>query len=198
MLGYWRNEAATNETKTSDGWVKTGDVALFQGGKFWIVDRKKELIKVNGLQPGIIYYHGGAMVSGNAYSGILECTPYVEAFGSTLISVDYRLAPEHRGLALVEDCYAALLWAADNLKNLNIDPDELMMAGGSAGGGLAAATTLMSREIGGPKLCGQLLDCPMLDDRNSTISSHQFSDGVGYNSTNNIYAWRHVLGDRCL
>ncbi|KAJ0130923.1 Uncharacterized protein HZ326_25983 [Fusarium oxysporum f. sp. albedinis] len=50
MLGYWRNESATNETKTSDGWVKTGDVALFQGGKFWIVDRKKEVIKVNGLQ----------------------------------------------------------------------------------------------------------------------------------------------------
>ncbi|KAH6985230.1 4-coumarate-CoA ligase [Ilyonectria destructans] len=50
MLGYWRNESATNETKTSDGWVKTGDIARFQGGKFWIVDRKKELIKVNSLQ----------------------------------------------------------------------------------------------------------------------------------------------------
>lgn len=136
------------------------------------------------------------MVSGNAYFGMLECTPYVEAFGSTLISVDYRLAPEHHSFALVEDCYAALLWVADNLKYLDIDPDKLMIAGGSAGGGLAAATTLMARDKGGPKLCGQLLDCPMLDDRNSTISSRQFPDGIGYNSTKNYYAWRHVLGNQ--
>jgi acetyl esterase/lipase len=88
--------------------------------------------------------------------------------------VEYRLPPQYPDPAPVEDCYAALLWVHEHLDELRIDPTKLMIAGSSAGGGLAAGTALLSRDRGGPPLCGQILICPMLDDRNETISSYQY------------------------
>jgi acetyl esterase/lipase len=89
-----------------------------------------------------------------------------------IITVEYRLAPENPDPAPLEDCYAALTWVGDNLAELGINPAKLMIAGGSASAGLAAGVALYTRDHGGPQLCAQLLQAPMIDDRLESVSSH--------------------------
>ena len=96
----------------------------------------------------------------------------------------------------MEDCYAALEWVASNPTQLNIDLSRLMVAGVSAGGALAAGTALMARDRQGPRLCAQLLVCPMLDDRCSTISAAQFEEGPVFHTAWGRQAWSWVLGER--
>lgn len=148
--------------------------------------------------PGILFLHGGAMISGDPFMGLDIVIELAKELDAVVISVNYRLAPKHQGLALVEDCYAALAWVGRHVQDLGIDPDRLMVAGGSAGGGLAAGTVLMARDRKEPKLCGQLLSGPMLDDRNTTISAKQFTNenNGSYDTNQNQQAWRFVLGDR--
>jgi acetyl esterase/lipase len=96
----------------------------------------------------------------------------------------------------VEDCYAGLVWTAGHAEELGFDPERLIIAGASAGGGLAAGVALMARDRGGPALAGQVLICPMLDDRNETVSSYQI-DGFGlWDRTSNDTGWDALLGDR--
>ncbi|KAI0484831.1 lipase [Xylariaceae sp. FL0804] len=150
-----------------------------------------------GDQPGIVYFHGGAMIASNRYAGLDTSVVWAREFGAVTVSVEYGLAPEHPAPQPTEDCYATLRWVAANLAELGIDPDRLMLYGVSAGGGLAAATALLARDKGvGPKLCGLFLECPMLDDRNGTVSQQQFAHGPFYGSIMNNVAWRCVLGDR--
>ena len=92
-----------------------------------------------------------------------------------VVSVEYRLAPETPHPGPVEDCYAGLLWTVEHADELGVDPERIVVVGGSAGGGLAAALALLARDRGGPALAGQLLMCPMLDDRNDTPSAHQMA-----------------------
>ncbi|KAI1491559.1 Alpha/Beta hydrolase protein [Biscogniauxia mediterranea] len=152
--------------------------------------------KSGGGQPCIFYVHGGALVAANRFAGLDTSVVWAKEFNAISVSVEYGRAPECTGRQPAEDCYAALLWLGRNLSELGVDPDRLMMYGTSAGGGLAAATALMARDQGGPKLCGLFLECPMLDDRNDTVSAQQFSTGPFYNSTLNRFAWRCLLGER--
>jgi acetyl esterase/lipase len=92
-----------------------------------------------------------------------------------VVSVEYRLAPEARYPAAVEDCYAGLVWVAAHAAEPGIDAGRVVVGGKSAGGGLAAALALLTRDRGGPCPVGQLLRCPMLDDRNDTFSSRQMA-----------------------
>jgi acetyl esterase/lipase len=148
------------------------------------------------LRPCIFYIHGGAMISCNRFAGLDTSTVWARDLDAITISVEYGLAPESTGEQPARDCYAALLWVEENLGQLGVDPDRLLLYGTSAGGGLAAATALMVRDTGGPKLCGLFLECPMLDDRNETISAQQYTSGPFYNSTMNRFAWSCLLGDR--
>jgi acetyl esterase len=91
------------------------------------------------------------------------------------VSVDYRLAPEHKFPAGPEDCYAATKWAADNGRSLNIDPNRVAVGGDSAGGNLAAVVALMARDRGGPKLAFQLLVYPATDCADDTPSHREFA-----------------------
>jgi acetyl esterase/lipase len=96
----------------------------------------------------------------------------------------------------VEDCYAGLVWTAAHAAELGIDADRIIIVGGSAGGGLAAAVSLLARDRGGPAVFGQMLMCPMLDDRNDTPSSLQMA-GLGvWDHTANETGWTALLGDQ--
>ncbi|MEV0700888.1 alpha/beta hydrolase [Saccharopolyspora sp. NPDC050389] len=146
--------------------------------------------------PGIYHIHGGGMVMGNRFSSVHPLIDWALKYDAVAVTVEFRLAPEHPDPVPVEDCYAGLRWMADSSDDLLFDRDRLVIFGGSGGGGLAAGTTLLARDRGGPKLLGQLLQCPMIDDRNETASSHQY-DGIGvWDRTSNLTAWTAVLGER--
>lgn len=149
-----------------------------------------------GPLPLLYYMHGGAMIMGNAWSVLPRILrEWVLPLDMAVISVEYRLAPRTRYPGPLEDCYAGLLWATGHAAELGIDPDRVIVGGKSAGGGLAAALALLVRDRGGPGVLGQLLLCPMLDDRGRTFSSHQMS-GLGmWDLISNETAWKALLGD---
>ena len=147
--------------------------------------------------PGIYHTHGGGMIIGDRFTGIEVPLEWVERFDAVCVSVEYRLAPEFPDPYLVEDCYAGLVWTAGHAGELGIDPSHLIIGGGSAGGGLAAGTTLLARDRQGPRLSGQVLIYPMLDDRNQTVSANQFA-GIGvWDRGSNQTGWAACLGERC-
>ena len=142
----------------------------------------------------IYYTHGGGMIMGDNRTGIPRALDWAEELQLAVVSVEYRLAPETPHPGPVEDCYAGLSWTAEHAAELGIDPDRIVIAGGSAGGGLAAAVALIARDRGGPALAGQLLICPMLDDRNDTPSARQMA-GLGvWDQTANQTGWTALLG----
>jgi acetyl esterase/lipase len=146
--------------------------------------------------PGIYHTHGGGMIIGDRFTGIEGILEWVELFDAVAVSVEYRLAPEDPDPALIDDCYAGLVWMADHADELGFDPARLIIAGASAGGGLCAGTALMARDKGGPELAGQVIIYGMLDDRNETVSSHQI-DGIGvWDRGSNDTGWDAYLGDR--
>ncbi|MDQ0957107.1 acetyl esterase/lipase [Streptomyces sp. B4I13] len=145
-------------------------------------------------RPVVYHVHGGGMVLGNNRAGVDVALDWARALDLVVVSVEYRLAPEHPHPAPVEDVYAGLLWTAEHAKELGGDPDRIVIAGTSAGGGLTAALALLLRDRGGPRPIGQLLMCPMLDDRNDTVSSHQMA-GLGvWDRTANDTGWTALLG----
>lgn len=142
--------------------------------------------------PVLLHLHGGGLVVGTASDDVAAAAQ--AGPGWAVASVDYRLAPEHPYPAAVEDAYAALVWLAAQAGDLGLDPARVVVTGVSAGGGLAAALALLARDRGGPALAGQLLVCPMLDDRDDSASGHQMA-GVGtWDRTANATAWAAYLG----
>jgi acetyl esterase/lipase len=145
--------------------------------------------------PLLYYIHGGGMVLGDCLAGLPEFLGLVQGMGVGVMSVEYRLAPETPHPGPVEDCYAGLLWAATHGEELGIDSKRVVVAGVSAGGGLAAGTALMARDLGTPQLAGQMLICPMLDDRNNTPSALQMA-GLGlWDKSDNEVGWSALLGE---
>ncbi|MGP4049589.1 alpha/beta hydrolase [Streptomyces sp. 2A115] len=146
--------------------------------------------------PCVYWMHGGGMVMGDRFSQIDIPLEWLDRFGAVVVSVDHRLAPEATGTALVDDCYQGLLWVAEHSAELGIDPARIIVAGASAGGGLAAGVTLLARDLGTPAIAAQMLICPMLDHRNTSTSSRQYSNGPGvWTREMNEFGWRSVLGD---
>lgn len=151
----------------------------------------------SGSTPAIYHTHGGGMVMGDNRTGIEDHLTLAQSIGAAVVSVEYRLAPDAPHPAPVEDCYAGLVWTAQHADELNIDPDRIVIAGASAGGGLAAAVALLARDRGGPALFGQMLLCPMLDDRNDTPSAFQMA-GLGvWSQADNAFGWEALLGADC-
>ncbi len=144
----------------------------------------------------LYYIHGGGMIMGGQRSGgFAEMFGHAAELGLAVISVEYRLAPETPHPGPVEDCYAGLAWVAGHAAELGIDPAGLIVGGVSAGGGLSAAVALLARDRGGPALAGQLLGCPMLDDRNDTPSARQMAGLGAWDRAANAVGWTALLGD---
>jgi acetyl esterase/lipase len=143
----------------------------------------------------VLFVHWGGLMFGDRFSGVDLVLGWVESLGAVLVTVEYRLAPEFADPYPREDCYAALEWVAANAQRLGVRRDRLLVAGASSGGGLAAGMALAARDRGGPALCGQVLDYPMLDDRGVTASTAQF-DGVGvWDRVSNETGWSALLGE---
>jgi len=149
-----------------------------------------------GPSAGLYLIHGGGMVSGDRWMGTELVIDWIVRHGLVVVTVDYRLAPEHPDPTPVEDCYAGLAWMAAHADELGIAPERILVMGGSAGGGLAAGTTLLARDRRGPAILGQLLMCPMLDDRDDTVSTRQFDEVGTWTRVSNTTGWTALLGDR--
>jgi acetyl esterase len=141
----------------------------------------------SGRFPILVHFHGGGWVAGDlaAYDPI--CRKLTNAAECAVVSVDYRLAPEHKFPAAPDDCFAALKWVAANAHTFNGDASRLAVGGDSAGGGLSAVVAQQARDEGGPGLCFQLLVYPVTDYGFDTPSYRENADG--YLLTRNLMAW---------
>jgi acetyl esterase len=141
-----------------------------------------------GLRPGVIYFHGGGWVFGNLDTHDTVCRAMAKESGAVVISVDYRLAPEHKFPAAADDSYAATVWAAANAERLGIDPGRIVVAGDSAGGNLATVVAMRCRDAGGPALALQILLYPVTDVSSFETASHR-EFGEGYFLTSSAMEW---------
>uniref|UniRef100_E6VMR1 Putative lipase/esterase n=1 Tax=Rhodopseudomonas palustris (strain DX-1) TaxID=652103 RepID=E6VMR1_RHOPX len=123
----------------------------------------KTLRQDDGLSPALVFFHGGGWVIGDLDTHDVVCRGIAHDGELLVVSVDYRLAPEHKFPAAVDDAIAATRWIADNAKKLGIDPEQLSVGGDSAGGNLSAVVALHARDHGGPLLAGQVLIYPATD-----------------------------------
>jgi acetyl esterase/lipase len=155
------------------------------------VYRPKE---ATGTVPGILLIHGGGFVVGNLESEHVSGVSLALTIGAVVVSVDYRLAPEHPYPAGLHDCYSALRYLAEQADALGVDPARIALSGASAGGGLGAATALLARDLGGPAICFQMLHIPELDDRLETPSMVRFTDSPLWNQPLAVESWRYYLG----
>ncbi|MFY1650610.1 alpha/beta hydrolase [Solwaraspora sp. WMMB762] len=146
-------------------------------------------------QPAVVFCHGGGFTfcSLDTHDGL--CRLMARDSGAVVVSVDYRLAPEHRFPAAAEDAYAATAWTADNAAALGVDPARIAVAGDSAGGNLAAVTAQLAVARGGPALAYQLLVYPMLDHRFDTDSYRSNGHGYAVTVDHLRWYWHQYLGD---
>ncbi len=147
------------------------------------------------VRPAVLYIHGGGFCFGSVEFEHLGAVAATRVTDSVVVSVEYRLAPEHPFPAGIEDCYAALQWLDAEADALGVDRDRIAVMGQSAGGGLSAGVALMARDRGGPRLCFQVLGMPELDHRLETSSMRDFVDTPLWNRPNAIMSWRCYVGD---
>ena len=148
----------------------------------------------SAILPGVYYIHGGGMVLGDVAGEDAAARRICEEVGAVVVSVEYRLAPEHPYPAPVEDCYAGLVWMAANAADLGVDAGRIAVYGASAGGGLTLAVVLLARDRSGPAIRFQMPIYPMIDDRNVTASSHEITDIGIWDRAGNVEAWGWYLG----
>jgi acetyl esterase len=141
----------------------------------------------------LVFFHGGGFVLCDLDTHDPTCRALCRSVGCVVVSVDYRLAPEHRFPAGPEDCYTATRWAAGAAAELGGDPARVAIAGDSAGGNLAAAVALMARDRGGPKLLHQLMVYPVTDCSFETRSYHDNGQGYMLSTAAMKWFWNHYL-----
>jgi acetyl esterase len=143
--------------------------------------------------PVLVYFHGGGWVLGGIETHDGICRALANGAGCVVVSVDYRLAPEHKFPAAAEDCYAATRWVAANAAELGADAQRVAVGGDSAGGNLAAVVSQMARDRGGPALVFQLLIYPATMAACDTPSYRENADGYLLTTADMHWFWTHYL-----
>lgn len=137
--------------------------------------------------PVLVWYHGGGYVIGDLDTHDSACRALANEADCIVVAVDYRLAPEHKFPAAVNDCHAALKWVAIKAHEINADPSRIAVGGDSAGGNLATVVSILARNEGSPKVCFQLLVYPVTAPEPETKSHHEFAEG--YLLTRKTITW---------
>ncbi|MBB3955772.1 alpha/beta hydrolase [Novosphingobium sediminicola] len=146
-------------------------------------------------RPAILHTHGGGFISGKAISMMADLQRLALELDCTIVTVDYRLAPEVNFRGSTADNYAALQWLHDEAKSLGVDAGRIAVMGESAGGGHAALLALKARDLGKIPLVAQILIYPMLDDRTGTTKTPQAPIGtIVWNVVKNRFGWQSFLG----
>ncbi len=148
----------------------------------------------SGPLPLLVYFHGGGWVIGGLESHDGLCRTLANAAGCAVLAIDYRLAPEHKFPAAVDDCYAAAAWAVANAATLGADPTRVAVGGDSAGGNLTAVVTQLARDRKGPPLRFQLLIYPATDAGYDTPSYHENATGYFLELEGMRWFYDHYLG----
>ncbi|MEU3456935.1 alpha/beta hydrolase [Micromonospora sp. NPDC006766] len=148
----------------------------------------------DGPLPTLVYFFGGGWTLGSVDTADGICRRLANATPCQTVTVGYRLAPEHRFPAAVDDCHAALRWLAGHAEEFRIDPARLAVGGDSAGGNLAAAVTLLARADEGPRLAAQLLVYPNTDQRPGPGPADD-EDALLFNRHSVAWYRRHYLAD---
>lgn len=143
--------------------------------------------------PVLVFYHGGGWVLGTLDSAGSICRALARRADCAVVSVDYRLAPEHPFPAAVEDAYTAVSWVADNAESVGGDPGRVAVGGTSAGGTLAAATARRARDADGPDIAHQLLCYPATDYAFDTDSYRENADGPLLTKADMEWFWAQYL-----
>ncbi|MDE0605445.1 MAG: alpha/beta hydrolase [bacterium] len=159
-----------------------------------VVVRVHRPVGLEGAVPCVYSIHGGGYIRGTYEMDDAKFDKWCPKYGIVGVSVEYRLSPETAYPGPLEDCYAGLKWTYDNAAEIGIDRNKIGITGVSAGGGLCAALALLARDRDEVPLQFQLLDCPMIDDRQITPSS-QDEDLVIWNKASNAFGWQSYLGD---
>ncbi|WP_458189554.1 alpha/beta hydrolase [Haladaptatus sp. NG-WS-4] len=147
----------------------------------------------SGPFPVLVYFHGGGWVMGSLDTDDGICRALTNATECVVVSVDYRLAPEHPFPAAVEDCYAATRWVVENPGVVHGDPDRVAVGGESAGGTLAAAVALYARDDDGPPLAHQLLIYPPTDSSFDTAGDDGTAEWLVFTKADEEWLWDHYL-----
>jgi acetyl esterase/lipase len=143
--------------------------------------------------PCLVWLHGGGYVLGHHLNDDAMFDDLCARLGMVAVAVGYRLAPETPYPGPLEDCYRALVWTFAHAEELGVRPDRIGVGGLSAGGGLAAAVALLARDRGEVDMAFQLLDSPMIDDRDISTSS-QWDDRPLWTRESNDFGWQSYLG----
>ena len=126
---------------------------------------------ISGQNSLIVLFHDGGWMLGNMRKSNAICSNICNTTGATVLSIDYRLAPQFKFPIPLEDCYQAFLWAAQGARYWKVDPDKIYVMGNCAGGNLAASVSRLARDRKGPKIAGQILFSPVADGRISWLRS---------------------------
>ncbi len=145
--------------------------------------------------PTLVYFHGSGFVIADLDTHDPICRSLTNSSGCALVSVDYRLAPEHPYPAAPEDCYAATQWVAEHGSEIGADGSRIAVGGDSAGGNLAAVVALMARERGGPPIEAQILIYPVTDHNFTTPSYRDNAEGYGLGAGTMRWFWGHYLAN---
>ncbi|MEM8618217.1 MAG: alpha/beta hydrolase [Actinomycetota bacterium] len=191
VLATLRGGRLIEPPELSDRVVRTDHVVAADPHVFVRVHRP---VGLDGALPCLYSIHGGGYVMGSLDQDDAKLDVWCDRFGVVGVSVEYRLAPEVAYPGPLDDCYAGLAWTYEHADELGIDVDKIGITGVSAGGGLCAGLALLARDRGEIPIQFQLLDCPMIDPTQKTVSS-QLDDLLIWSRVSNEFGWRSYLGD---